>query len=281
MKNLVTGIHGQLGHDVMLEGQRRGYDMVGFDIDTMDITDDEAVNRIFSAEAPDAVIHCAAYTAVDLAEKEREKCCAVNVDGTENVARASARCGAKLIYVSTDYVYDGRGEEPHPVSEKKVPVNYYGLTKSQGEDRVTALCDRYFIVRTSWVFGQNGRNFVKTMLRLGKEKEQISVVSDQIGSPTYTPDLARLLLDMAETEEYGIYHGTNSGFCSWYEFASAIMKKAGLSCEVKPILTKDYASAAVRPLNSRLDSGCLVEKGFRLLPPWEDALARFLEESLN
>lgn len=281
MKILVTGIHGQLGHDVMLEGQRRGYEMVGFDIDTMDITDDEAVNRIFSAEAPDAVIHCAAYTAVDLAEKEREKCCAVNVDGTENVARASARCGAKVIYVSTDYVYDGCGEEPHPVSEKKAPVNYYGLTKSQGEDRVTALCDRYFIVRTSWVFGQNGRNFVKTMLRLGKEKEQISVVSDQIGSPTYTPDLARLLLDMVETEEYGVYHGTNSGFCSWYEFASAIMKKAGLPCEVKPILTKDYASAAVRPLNSRLDSGCLVEKGFRLLPPWEDALARFLEESRN
>ena len=281
MKILVTGIKGQLGYDVMLEGQRRGYDMVGFDIDTMDITDDEAVNRIFSAEAPDAVIHCAAYTAVDLAEKEREKCCAVNVDGTENVARASARCGAKVIYVSTDYVYDGRGEMPHPVSEKKDPVNYYGLTKSQGEDRVTALCDRYFIVRTSWVFGSNGHNFVKTMLRLGKEKEQISVVSDQIGSPTYTPDLARLLLDMAETEEYGVYHGTNSGFCSWYEFASAIMKKAGLSCEVKPILTKDYPSAAVRPLNSRLDSGCLVEKGFRLLPPWEDALARFLEESRN
>ena len=227
------------------------------------------------------MIHCAAYTAVDLAEKEREKCCAVNVDGTENVARASARCGAKLIYVSTDYVYDGRGEKPHSVSEKKDPVNYYGLTKSWGEDRVTALCDRYFIVRTSWVFGSNGNNFVKTMLRLGKEKEQVFVVSDQIGSPTYTPDLARLLLDMAETEKYGIYHGTNSGFCSWYEFASAIMKKAGLPCEVKPILTKDYASAAVRPLNSRLDSGCLVEKGFRLLPPWEDALARFLEESLN
>ena len=281
MKILVTGIKGQLGYDVMLEGQRRGYDMVGFDIDTMDITDDEAVNRIFSAEAPDIVIHCAAYTAVDLAEKEREKCCAVNVDGTENVARASARCGAKLIYVSTDYVYDGRGEKPHSVSEKKDPVNYYGLTKSWGEDRVTALCDRYFIVRTSWVFGSNGNNFVKTMLRLGKEKEQVFVVSDQIGSPTYTPDLARLLLDMAETEKYGIYHGTNSGFCSWYEFASAIMKKAGLPCEVKPILTKDYASAAVRPLNSRLDSGCLVEKGFRLLPPWEDALARFLEESLN
>ena len=281
MKILVTGIKGQLGYDVMLEGQRRGYDMVGFDIDTMDITDDEAVNRIFSAEAPDIVIHCAAYTAVDLAEKEREKCCAVNVDGTENVARASARCGAKLIYVSTDYVYDGRGEKPHSVSEKKDPVNYYGLTKSWGEDRVTALCDRYFIVRTSWVFGSNGNNFVKTMLRLGKEKEQVFVVSDQIGSPTYTPDLARLLLYMAETEKYGIYHGTNSGFCSWYEFASAIMKKAGLPCEVKPILTKDYASAAVRPLNSRLDSGCLVEKGFRLLPPWEDALARFLEESLN
>ncbi|MGN0962778.1 MAG: SDR family oxidoreductase, partial [Clostridia bacterium] len=152
MKILVTGIKGQLGYDVMLEGQRRGYDMVGFDIDTMDITDNEAVNRIFSAEAPDIVIHCAAYTAVDPAEKEREKCCAVNVDGTENVARASARCGAKLIYVSTDYVYDGRGEMPHSVSEKKDPVNYYGLTKSWGEDRVTALCDRYFIVRTSWVF---------------------------------------------------------------------------------------------------------------------------------
>lgn len=281
MKILVTGINGQLGHDVMLEGRRRGYDMAGFDIGTMDITDADLVDRIFAEEAPDIVIHCAAYTAVDLAETEREQCRAVNVDGTKNIARFSARGGAKLIYISTDYVYNGLGETPHRVTEKKEPINYYGLTKSQGEDRVISLCQRYFIVRTSWVFGQNGRNFVKTMLRLGKEKEEISVVSDQIGSPTYTPDLARLLLDMAKTEQYGIYHGTNSGFCSWYAFATAIMKKAGLSCEVKPILTKDYASVALRPLNSRLDSDCLVEKGFRPLPSWEDALTRFLKEKLH
>ena len=275
MKILVTGIRGQLGHDVMIEGQSRGYEMCGYDIDTMDLTKEDQVRSVVLNDRPDVVIHCAAYTAVDKAETERELCYAVNVDGSKYIAEAAADCDAKIIYISTDYVYSGKGDFPHLVTEERDPINYYGLTKSLGEDCVMNASNKWFIVRTSWVFGENGNNFVKTMLRLGKEKDFLTVVDDQIGSPTYTADLAKLLLDMAETEKYGIYHGTNSGFCSWYEFASEIMRMANLPCEVKPIPTKDYPTAATRPLNSRMDSSCLTDNGFREFPHWKNALERF------
>ncbi|HMM07265.1 MAG TPA: dTDP-4-dehydrorhamnose reductase [Clostridiales bacterium] len=276
MKVLVTGAKGQLGYDVVKEGEKRGLTMVGCDIDDFDLRNQGAVAAFVRAAAPDAVIHCAAYTAVDQAEREQELCYDVNVNGTKYVASVAAEVGAKLIYISTDYVFDGMGNSPHKVTEAKAPVNYYGLTKSLGEDAVASLLNRYFIVRISWVFGNNGNNFVKTMLRLGKEREEFSVVSDQIGAPTYTTDLASLLLDMVITEKYGVYHAANGGFCSWYDFAVKIMELSGLTVKVKPILTKDYPTAAKRPLNSRLDQNKLTENGFSILPPWEDALKRYL-----
>ncbi len=276
MKILVTGAKGQLGYDVVKEGEKRGLTMIGSDISDCDLCDEAAVKADVHRLSPEVIIHCAAYTAVDQGESEKEWCYDVNVNGTKYVAAAAAEVGAKLIYISTDYVFDGMGDRPHKVTEAKAPVNYYGLTKSLGEDMVTSLLDRYFIVRISWVFGRNGNNFVKTMTRLGKEREALSVVSDQIGAPTYTPDLAVLLLDMAATEKYGVYHAANSGVCSWYDFAVKIMELSGLTAKVKPILTKDYPTAAKRPLNSRLDQHKLTENGFSILPPWEDALKRFL-----
>lgn len=276
MKILVTGVKGQLGYDVVKEGQKRGFTMTGSDLDDCDLRDETAVKALVDSVRPDVVIHCAAYTAVDKAESEKELCYDVNVNGTKYVAKAARDVGAKLIYLSTDYVFDGKGETPHRVEEAKRPVNYYGFTKSLGEDMVVKEHHRFFIVRISWVFGVNGNNFVKTMVRLGREKEKISVVSDQIGAPTYTADLAVLLLDMAVTEKYGIYHAANSGVCSWYVFAKAIMAVLELPAQVKPILTKDYPTAAVRPKNSRLDQTKLTENGFSPLPPWEDALKRFL-----
>lgn len=277
MKILVTGAKGQLGCDVVKEGEKRGFVMVGSDINDCDLCDEAAVNALVNRVRPDAIVHCAAYTAVDQGESEKERCYDVNVNGTKYMAAAAAATGAKLIYISTDYVFDGMGQSPHKVTEAKAPVNYYGLTKSLAEDMVASLLDQYFIVRISWVFGSNGNNFVKTMLRLAGEREELSVVCDQIGAPTYTPDLAVVLLEMAVTEKYGVYHAANSGFCSWYEFAVKIMEYSGLTAKVKPMFTKDYPTAAKRPFNSRLDQGKLAVNGFAPLPPWEDALKRFLD----
>lgn len=277
MKIIVTGAKGQLGTDVVSELIARGEDVVPVDIDELDITDKQKTEDFFLAEKPDGVIHCAAFTNVDLAETEREKCRAVNVNGTENVASACKKCGAKMIYISTDYVFGGEGEEPFETDAPAAPCNYYGETKYEGECAVRALLDNYFIVRISWVFGENGKNFVKTMLRLAQTRDEITVVCDQTGSPTYTPDLAVLLCDMIKTDKYGTYHATNEGCCSWAEFAAAIMELSGSGTKIIPIPGSDYPSAAVRPENSRMSKRSLDENGFARLPHWKDALKRFLK----
>lgn len=279
MKVLVTGVKGQLGYDMIRHLNERKIECKGVDLEDFDLTDHDAVMAAVSAYAPDAVVHCAAYTAVDKAEEMQDACRAVNVGGTRNIALACRAVGAKMIYLSTDYVFEGEGTEPFEPDSPKRPINFYGLTKLLGENEVTGLLDRYFIVRISWVFGLNGRNFVKTMLRLGKEKESINVVSDQIGSPTYTYDLAALLCDMLESEKYGIYHATNEGFCAWSDFAAAIMKEGGLACRVNPIPSSEYPAAkAARPANSRLSKEKLVQAGFSRLPTWQDALHRYMIE---
>lgn len=278
MRVLVTGVAGQLGHDVVKRLNELGLDVKGTDINDLDLTRNEDVAACINAYKPDAVIHCAAYTAVDLAEDEREKCELINVKATENVAMACKGVNAKLVYISTDYVFDGQGEEAFDEDSRKDPINAYGLTKSQGEDVCRELLEKLFIVRISWVFGINGKNFVKTMLRLGAEREKLTVVCDQIGSPTYTRDLAVLLCEMIQTEKYGVYHATNEGYCSWQEFAQAIMDKSGLSCRVDPILSVDYPAKAKRPYNSRLSKKKLDTAGFKHLPHWQDALERYLEE---
>ena len=278
MKILVTGANGQLGHDILLNLAARGIDGIPADIAEFDITQAAATEQFIAAHQPDAVIHCAAYTAVDKAEDDVELCRLINVTGTENIARACQKINAKMVYVSTDYVFPGTGDTPYETDAQTAPVNAYGMTKLAGELAVKQLLTRYFIVRTSWVFGKNGNNFVKTMLRLGKEREEVSVVCDQIGSPTYTVDLARLLVDMALSEQYGVYHATNEGFCSWAEFAQAIFRKAGLSARVNFITTDQYPVRAHRPLNSRLSKASLNDAGFHRLFPWEDALERFLAE---
>ena len=289
MKILVTGAGGQLGSDVMLRLGRLGIEAVGADASALDITDRAAVNAFFDRERPDGVIHCAAYTNVDLAETEREKCRSVNVGGTANIAAACAEYGSKLLYTSTDYVFDGKGEAPFEVDSPKTPCNYYGETKLGGEKAVLALCPRHFIVRISWVFGKNGKNFIRTMVNLGKTHDKLTVVSDQIGTPTYTYDLARLLVDMVETEKYGYYHATNEGgFISWYDFTKEIFRQAAAlghkeyeKVEVSPVTTAEYGvSKAVRPFNSRLDKSKLVKNGFQPLPTWQDALERYLKEIL-
>lgn len=277
MKIIVTGAKGQLGTDVVSELIARGEDVVPVDIDELDITDKQKTEVFFLAENSDGVIHCAAFTNVDLAETEREKCRAVNVNGTENVASACKKCGAKMIYISTDYVFGGEGEEPFETDAPAAPCNYYGETKYEGECAVRALLDNYFIVRISWVFGENGKNFVKTMLRLAQTRDEITVVCDQTGSPTYTPDLAVLLCDMIKTDKYGTYHATNEGCCSWAEFAAAIMELSGSGTKIIPIPGSDYPSAAVRPENSRMSKRSLDENGFARLPHWKDALKRFLK----
>ena len=278
MKILVTGVRGQLGYDVVKELTARGIECRGVDIDDFDLTDESAVMAYVAAYAPTAIIHCAAYTAVDKAEEMRDICYNVNVLGSRYIARAAKAVDAKLLQVSTDYVYAGDGDAPHLVTDKKAPKSWYGETKAMGEDEAAAVTDKLFIVRTAWAFGLNGNNFVKTMLRLGAERPEINVVCDQIGSPTYTRDLAVLLSDMIATEKYGIYHGCNEGLCSWYGFTEEIMKQAGLPAKINPIPTSEYKTAAVRPLNSRLDKTCLDENGFNRLPAWQDALKRYLRE---
>ena len=278
MRILVTGASGQLGYDVERELQRRGIEHLGTSSRELDITDREAVERLMAAYRPDAAIHCAAYTKVDLAEDEPERCWAVNADGTRNLAAACREIGAKLLYISTDYVFPGTGEQFRRTDDPVSPVNTYGRSKLAGELAVQSLLEKYFIVRISWVFGKNGNNFVKTMLRLAETKAELSVVCDQIGSPTYTADLAPLLCDMVQTERYGVYHATNEGTCAWSEFAEAIFELAGRQVVVHPIPTSAYPTRAARPLNSRMSKECLHSNGFQELPEWKNALARYLKE---
>lgn len=278
MRILVTGASGQLGYDVERELERRGIEHLGTSSRELDITDREAVEHLMQSYRPDAVIHCAAYTKVDLAEDEPERCWAVNADGTRNLAAACREIGAKMLYISTDYVFPGTGERSYETGDPTGPVNTYGRSKLAGELAVQSLLEKYFIVRISWVFGKNGNNFVKTMLRLAETKAELSVVCDQIGSPTYTADLAPLLCDMVQTERYGVYHATNEGTCAWSEFAEAIFELAGRQVVVHPIPTSAYPTRAARPLNSRMSKERLRDNGFQALLEWKDALARYLKE---
>lgn len=278
MKVLVTGINGQLGHDVMGELKKRGHEAVGVDIEEMDITDAECVKRVMTQTAPEAVIHCSAYTAVDRAEEEVELCRQVNAEGTKNVAEVCAGLDCKLLYLSTDYIFSGEGERPWEPGDEPDPLNIYGLTKFEGEQEIKSRMDKYFIVRISWVFGVNGNNFIKTMLRLSRENGAVRVVDDQIGSPTYTYDLAVLLVDMIETEKYGEYHASNEGTCSWYEFAKEIFAAAGMNeVEVTPVSSEEFPAKAKRPKNSRMSKEKLVKNGFNKLPSWQDAVKRYVE----
>ncbi len=301
MKIFVTGVAGQLGHDVMNELASRGYTGIGTDLaetysgiqdDTyvtkaeympLDITNADDVMKTIKNVKPDVVVHCAAWTAVDLAEDEdkQAKVKAINVDGTQNIANACKKVDAKMVYISTDYVFDGQGTEPwQPDCKDYKPLNVYGQTKLGGELAVSNTLDKYFIVRIAWVFGKNGNNFIKTMLNIGKKYDTLRVVNDQIGTPTYTYDLARLLVDMIETDKYGYYHATNEGgYISWYDFACEIFRQAGYTTKVVPVTTEEYGlSKAARPFNSRLDKSKLLENGFKPLPTWQDALARYLKE---
>ena len=275
---LVTGVNGQLGYDVIKVLKKRNIECLGIGREELDITDKGAVREYILKLKPECVIHCAAYTAVDKAEDDYENCKNVNVYGTENIAKVCKEIDAKMIYISTDYIFDGTGEQPFEVDGNINPHSVYGKSKYEGELKVKEYLDKYFIVRISWVFGVNGNNFVKTMIRLGKEKESLNVVCDQVGSPTYTVDLAPILCDMAISEKYGVYHVTNEGYCSWAEFASEIMNQAKLDCEIRPIPTNEYPAKAERPLNSRLSKKSLIENGFELLPNWKDALKRFLSD---
>ena len=278
---LVTGVKGQLGFDVVNELTKRGHEAVGVDIAEMDITDKLSVDTVISSVRPQAVIHCAAWTAVDAAEDNEDKVRAVNATGTKYIAEACKDVGAKLMYISTDYVFDGQGSEPwQPDCKDYRPLNVYGKTKLEGELAVAGTLEKYFIVRIAWVFGVNGKNFIKTMLSVGKTHDTVRVVNDQIGTPTYTFDLARLLVDMIETDKYGYYHATNEGgYISWYDFTKEIYRQAGYATKVIPVSTQEYGlSKAARPFNSRLDKSKLIEKGFKPLPTWQDALARYLKE---
>lgn len=282
MKVLVTGVKGQLGFDVMNELRGRGHDAVGVDIDEMDITNGGQVQEVLTANAPDAVIHCSAYTAVDRAEEEPEICRKVNAEGTKNIAEVCASLDCKLIYLSTDYIFSGDGERPWEPDDTPAPLNVYGQTKYEGEEEIKSRLNKYFIVRISWVFGINGNNFVKTMLRLGRENGAVKVVDDQIGSPTYTYDLAKLLVDMAESEAYGQYHATNEGICSWYEFAREIFRAAGMDeVTVTPVSSDEFPAKAKRPKNSRMSKEELVKNGFNKLPSWQDAVGRYVGELLS
>ena len=318
MRVFITGVNGQLGHDCVNEMSKRGHEVIGSDIQksdgasgasvpcdrdqdggaqlqgvgaqaskpayvSLDITDAEAVRNTISALKPDAIIHCAAWTAVDAAEDDanKPKVHAINVEGTRNIAQAASDIDAKMVYISTDYVFDGQGERPwQPDDKNYAPLNVYGQTKLEGELAVSSILSKYYIVRIAWVFGVNGKNFIKTMLQVGKTHDTVRVVNDQIGTPTYTYDLARLLADMVESDKYGCYHATNEGgYISWYDFTKEIYRQAGMTTTVLPVTTAEYGlSKAARPFNSRLDKSKLVEAGFQPLPDWRDALGRYLEE---
>lgn len=277
---IVTGAKGQLGGDVCEALTQKGISNIGIDIDDVDITDFPALERFFEKNQADAVIHCAAYTAVDKAEEEKEKCFLINAKGTENIAKCCKKFSMKLLYVSTDYVFSGKGETAFAVDDEKGPLNVYGESKLLGEKAVTENTDRYFIVRTSWVFGEKNTNFIHTMLKLSETRDTVRVVCDQIGSPTYSRHLAYLLSRMVGTERYGVYHATNEGFCSWHELASFSLQYAGKSTNVLPVFSKDYPSKAVRPLNSRLSKKSLDKAGFSRLPTWQDAVKEYLDKIL-
>lgn len=278
MKVLVTGVNGQLGHDVVKHLNARGIENIGADRAEFDITDFAATEAFIKNYGPDVVVHCSAYTAVDNAEDDKEGCRKVNVDGPKNIAKVCKDIDAKMVYISTDYVFPGTGETFYEVDDVTGPQSQYGATKLDGEKEVQKLLSKYFIIRISWVFGVNGNNFIKTMLRLGKERDEISVVCDQIGSPTYTDDLSVLICDMIQTEKYGVYHATNEGICSWAEFTDEIMKQAGLKAHIKHITSDEYPAKAVRPKNSRMSKKSLDEAGFARMPEWKDALHRYLIE---
>jgi len=277
-KVLVTGVSGQLGFDVIRRLNVLGVEALGADIAQFDITDAKATHAFIKDYMPTAVIHCSAYTAVDKAESDILNCRKVNVDGAENIAKACASIGAEMIYVSTDYVYAGSGEKPFEVTDETAPLNVYGLSKLDGENACKKHLKALYIVRTSWVFGKNGNNFIKTMLRLAKEREFLNVVSDQIGSPTYTVDLADFLCFLLDTKKYGTYHFTNEGFCSWHEFACEAFKLSNVNIKVNKVATEDYKTAAARPKNSRLSKECVYKLGYKKIPTWQDALKRYLEE---
>ena len=304
MKVFVTGVNGQLGHDVMNELAKRGYECVGSDIAekysgvadgsavttmpyvSLDITDEEKVKKVIEEYKPDAVVHCAAWTAVDMAEDDDkvEKVRAINADGTKYIAEACKEIDSKMVYISTDYVFNGQGERPWQPDDKNYePLNVYGQTKLEGELNVSGILDKYFIVRIAWVFGLNGKNFIKTMVNVGKSHDEVRVVNDQIGTPTYTLDLSVLLVDMIETDKYGYYHATNDDngeYISWYDFTKEIYRQAGMNTKVIPVSTEEYGlSKAKRPFNSRLDKSKLIENGFKPLPSWKDALGRYLKDA--
>ena len=304
MKVFVTGVNGQLGHDVMNELNKRGYEGLGSDIAecysgvadgsavttmpyvSLDITDEEKVKKVIEEYKPDAVVHCAAWTAVDMAEDDDkvEKVRAINADGTKYIAEACKKIDSKMVYISTDYVFNGQGERPWQPDDKNYePLNVYGQTKLEGELNVLGMLDKYFIVRIAWVFGLNGKNFIKTMVNVGKSHDEVRVVNDQIGTPTYTLDLSVLLVDMIETDKYGYYHATNDDngeYISWYDFTKEIYRQAGMNTKVIPVSTEEYGlSKAKRPFNSRLDKSKLIENGFKPLPSWKDALGRYLKDA--
>ena len=301
MKCFVTGVNGQLGHDVMNEIDRRGMEGIGSDISEvymgmpdgsavctmpyqkLDITDAEEVMNVLRRVRPEVMIHCAAYTAVDAAEENEALCRKVNAEGTRNIATACKELDIKMIYISTDYVFDGTGERPWEPDDKQAPVSVYGQTKYEGELAVQELLEKYFIVRIAWVFGLNGKNFIKTMVNVGKSHDEVRVVNDQIGTPTYTLDLSVLLVDMIETDKYGYYHATNDDngeYISWYDFTKEIYRQAGMNTKVIPVSTEEYGlSKAKRPFNSRLDKSKLIENGFKPLPSWKDALGRYLKDA--
>lgn len=278
MKVLITGVSGQLGHDAAKTLTARGVPFLGVSSKELDITDRDAVLRVVRDYRPDAVLHCAAYTKVDLAEDEPERCMCVNANGTRNIALACRECGAKMMYISTDYVFSGTGSTPWETDAPTEPLNVYGRSKLAGEQAVRELLERYFIVRTSWVIGEHGSNFVKTMLRLAENHDSLSVVDDQIGSPTFTADLAPLLCRMIETEKYGVYHATNEGFCSWAELAETVFRLSGKDVAVEHVSTEAYGAKALRPKNSRLSKMSLDEKGFKRLPGWETSLEILLRK---
>ena len=304
MKVFVTGVNGQLGHDVMNELNKRGYEGLGSDIAecysgvadgsavttmpyvSLDITDEEIVKKVIEEYKPDALVHCAAWTAVDMAEDDDkvEKVRAINADGTKYIAEACKEIDSKMVYISTDYVFNGQGERPWQPDDKNYePLNVYGQTKLEGELNVSGMLDKYFIVRIAWVFGLNGKNFIKTMVNVGKSHDEVRVVNDQIGTPTYTLDLSVLLVDMIETDKYGYYHATNDDngeYISWYDFTKEIYRQAGMNTKVIPVSTEEYGlSKAKRPFNSRLDKSKLIENGFKPLPSWKDALGRYLKDA--
>lgn len=278
MKVLVTGVKGQLGYDVVKELTKRGIECQGADIEEFDITDEAAVSEYIKGYNPDVVVHCSAYTAVDKAEDNIDVCRAVNVSGPYNIAKVCKELDCKMVYFSTDYVFPGTGEEFYEVDSATGPLGQYGMTKLDGELAVKEWLDKYFIIRISWVFGINGNNFIKTMLRVGKDHSEVSVVDDQIGSPTYTVDLAKLVCDMLVTEKYGTYHATNEGICSWAEFTEEIYRQAGYNTIVKHVSTEEYGAKAPRPNNSRMSKKSLDDAGFDRLPEWKDALSRYLKE---